>query len=479
LKKILNLIGILVVAAALLGACAPSVAVIQSAAAAAQNLDGSNVNVSVGQPAGAPPGGAGNPPPGASSGASSAETGLATASGAYTLDGGTKTLSDPSYTAAKEDQSGVYVINGGSLTLNNATVSTSGNTSSDENSSFYGLNAGVLAASASNLTMNGGTITTSGTGANGAFATGSGTSVALTNVVINATGDGGHGVMATQGGVMALTGVDITTSGAHSAPIATDRGGGTIIASGGTITTSGQDSPCYYSTGVLTITGSTCNATGSETVVIEGTNSVILTDSALASSVADKWGVMIYQSFSGDATGSDGVFTMSGGSLAYTDAGGPLFYVTNTTGNITLKGVQVSASSGTLLKAEGNDRWGTSGANGGTANFTADAQTLSGNFTADAISSLNLTLINASTLTGAINPENSAKAANLTLDASSTWTVTADSYLTCLTNPTISGTNISNIIGNGHTVYYDPGACPALSSMTYTLAGGGTLTPIQ
>jgi hypothetical protein len=420
----------------------------------------------------------GNPPPDAGTGSSNVEDGLSTATGAYSLDGGTASESGQTYTAANEDQSGVYVTNSGNLSLDNVTVTTSGNTSSDENSSFYGLNAGVLAASGSTIAMDGGSISTTGTGANGAFATGEGTIVNLTDVTITASGDGGHGVMATLGGVMNLTNVDMTTSGAHSAPIATDRGGGTITASGGTLATSGQDSPCYYSTGTLNISNSTCNATGSEAVVIEGANSVNLTDSTLISSVADKWGVMIYQSFSGDAQGTNGVFMMTGGSLS--DTNSPLFYITNTTGNITLKGVDVSAASRILIQAEGNDRWGTSGANGGTVVLNADAQALSGNIVADKISSVTVTLQNGSSLSGAINTDNTALAANLTLDSTSTWNVTADSYLTCLSDPDgISGTSITNITGNGHTVYYDATLCNQLNSQTYTLNGGGTLIPMQ
>jgi hypothetical protein len=189
--------------------------------------------------------------------------------------------------------------------------------------------------------------------------------VTLSNVTINATGDGVHGVMATLGGVVNLTEVDMTTSGAHSAPIATDRGGGTINAMGGTLNAIGQDSPCYYSTGTLNIQNSTCNATGSEAVVIEGANTVNLTDSTLTTGVTSKWGVMIYQSFSGDAQGSNGIFTMTGGSLSDTDASSPLFYVTNTNGTITLNGVDFSAVSGILVQVEGNDRWGTNGSNCG------------------------------------------------------------------------------------------------------------------
>jgi hypothetical protein len=489
MRKTLPIISLVLLVALLLGACSSVATATTTTNSTSSDTSGTTVETSQsapsqaqgvppnGEPPGAPPNSA---PPGTATGGSNVEDGLSTATGAYTVDGSTETQTDQTYTASNEDQSGVYAINGGNLTLNNVTVETSGNTSSDENSSFYGLNAGILATSGSKITVNGGTISTTGTGANGAFATGDGTTVNLFDVTINATGDGGHGVMITLGGAMTLTDVDITTTGAHSAPIATDRGGGTITATGGTITTSGQDSPCYYSTGELTISNSTCYATGSESVVIEGANSVTLTDSNLTSEIASKWGVMIYQSFSGDAEGNEGVFTMTGGSLAHTASDGPLFYVTNTTAYITLNAVNVNATSGTLLRAEGNDRWGTSGANGGIVFLNADKQTLAGDLSADAISSLTISLQNGSTLMGAVNADDSAKSANLTLDESSTWYVTADSHLTCLTDSNgISDTIVTNIIGNGYTAYYNANTCPSLSGQTYELTNGGTLQPAE
>jgi hypothetical protein len=397
------------------------------------------------------------------------------------VDEKTETQMDQTYSASNNDQSAVYVINGGNLTLTNATITTSGNTSSTDNSSFYGLNAGVLATSGSTINMLSSSVTTSGTGANGVFATGSGSSVTLSNVTITATGDGGHGAMASDGGSLTLDSVDITTSGTSAAPIATDRGGGTITFSGGTVTTSGMNSPCLYSTGNFTVTGLTCTSTGSESAVIEGANSITLTDSSLTSSMDNKWGVMIYQSMSGDAQGTEGTFNMTGGTLANTATTGPLFFVTNSTAYITLKGVNITLGSGVLVEAGGTTKWGTSGSNGGTANLTADGQTLTGNFvTDDAISSIIASLTNGSSLTGAINTANKAKEVNLTLDASSGWTVTADSYLNCLTDTGgISGTSVSNITGNGHTVYYNASTCSSLAGQTYTLNGGGCLTPSE
>lgn len=268
-----------------------------------------------------------------------------------------------------------------------------------------------------------------------------------------------------------------SSSGSGSVPAVYSQSGGTISVTGGTMSCSGQNSPCLYSTGSITASGLTCSSTGAEMAVVEGSNSITLTNTSLSSSKADKWGVMIYQSMSGDATGTNGTFTMTGGSLSYTSATGPLFYVTNSTGNITVTGATVSAGSGILIKAASGD-WGTSGSNGGTVVFTADGETLAGNLVADSISSITAVLQNGTSLTGAIDSAHTAGTANLTLDATSAWTVTANSYLTCLSDTSgISGTSISNITGNSYIVYYKSSSCSALGGLTYSLAGGGTLQP--
>jgi hypothetical protein len=297
--------------------------------------------------------------------------------------------------------------------------------------------------------------------------------VTVTNAAIKATGQYAHGAMASGGGTVTVTDTTISTAGANSGAIATDRGGGAITVSGGSVTTSGQDSPAIYSTGAISATGGTYTATGAEAAVIEGANSLTLTDATLTSSKADKWGVLIYQSMSGDASGTKGTFTMTGGSLSYTASTGPLFYVTNSTGVITLKGVTVTAAGGVLVKAAAGN-WGTSGSNGGTVVFTADGETLTGDLVSDSSSSIAATLKNGTTLTGMID------SASLTLDATSVWNVTGDSQLTSLSDASgISGTVITNIKGNGHTVYYDASlaANSALGGRTYSLAGGGQLKP--
>lgn len=391
--------------------------------------------------------------------------------------GGSQTRSDLTINAKELDQSGILVTESGTLNLTKSKITTSGDTSSQDSSSFVELNAAVLATGASTINLTDSTITTTGTGANGAFALGERSSVALSNVIIDATADGAHGVMATKGGTVTLKDVDITTRGQSSGALATDRGSGTISAQGGAITTSGMNSPAIYSTGVITVTNAVMSATGAESAVIEGANSIDVRNSTLTSSKEDKWGVMIYQSMSGDAEGTRGTFNMSGGELSNTASKGPLFYITNSTGIINLKGVTATAASGELILA-GANRWGMEGKNGGSVVLNADSQNLAGSVIADSISSVEINLRNGSSLKGAVNPANTAKAIILTLDGNSIWNVTANSYISSISDPDgITGTTVTNIKGNGFTVYYNVNGCPELGGKTYTLSEGGTLTP--
>jgi hypothetical protein len=106
---------------------------------------------------GAPPG----DPPGGSGGGGGSSAPI-TAKGAYVHGTGATSASGKSYDASAGNTSGV-LNTGGWLTLDKAAISTSGASSSSDQSSFYGLDAGVL-AKAGSLTMNGGSVTTTETG---------------------------------------------------------------------------------------------------------------------------------------------------------------------------------------------------------------------------------------------------------------------------------------------------------------------------
>ncbi|MCR5689114.1 MAG: hypothetical protein K6G71_02585, partial [Clostridiales bacterium] len=163
--------------------------------------------------------------------------------------------------------------------------------------------------------------------------------------------------------------------------------------------------------------------------------------------------IMIYQSMSGDAASGTSTFTMTDGSL--TSKSGHVFHVTNTNAVITLSGVRiVNSDSENVLLSVCDDGW-----NGGnnTATLNASAQTLDGAILVGDNSTLTLDLSNGSTFTGCIGGSITNAAGdtvstevgtvNVTLDSSSTWTLTADTYVT-----SFSG-SASNVVTNGYKLY--------------------------
>lgn len=346
----------------------------------------------------------------------------------YKLNSGSATQTDQTYTTSAADTCGVWVTKGASLTLTNPTVITSGDTSSGDDSSFYGLNAAILASAGGTIQLTGGAVTTTGKGANGVFATGSGSTVTMSDVTINCTGQLGHGVDATDAGTLIIKNVTATTTGSNGSVIATDRGSGTIDVVGGTYIAGGRDSAGIYSTGKITVANAKVGATGGEAVVVEGGNSTTLTDVELfgAKGAKDR-GIMIYNSQSGDAESGKSYFSMTGGSYTWPSTSGPAFFVTNQTTTITLTGAVINSSAEKLVYAAAAD-WGKSGLNGGTAIFVANQEALTGDLIADSISSIEASLNQGTTLIGAANR------VKMAIDETSAWIIDGDSAVTGLSN---------------------------------------------
>ena len=408
---------------------------------------------------------------------SGSDTGDITLSGKLTIDGETSSSDGESITSSDENQNAVLVTNSGSLTLSNATVTKSGDTTSDDESNFYGVNAIVCAAGGSTIAINGTSVLTSSSeGSNAIFATGEDSEINISGAEIHTTGNSARGLDATYGGKITASDMKITTEGAHCAAVATDRGEGTITISDSSLSCSGDGSPCIYSTGNITANNVTGTATGSQICVIEGKNSITLNNCTLTG--AGKNGIMLYQSTSGDAAEGTSILT-SNDSKLITTSEGEMFYITNTDAVINLKNTVLSFTSEILLNASGNNtnNWGEEGSNGGDVTLNASNQILEGDITCDSISTAAIVLSSGSSLTGAIDTADTGNV-TISLDDTSIWNVTGNSYITVITD---SLSDLSNIKSNGYTVYYDSSnsANEWLNCETITLSGGGKLMPMQ
>ena len=356
------------------------------------------------------------------------------------------------------------------VTITNSTVTKTGDSDGGDNCNFYGQNAAVLVEGGSTTTLTNLTVTSDAKGANGIFSyggnggqnggDGDGTKVIIKDTTITTTGDGAGGTMTTGGGTTNAYNLTVTTNGQSSAAIRTDRGGGTVYVDGGTYTSNGLGSPAIYSTAEIHVANATLVSNLSEGVCIEGLNSIELTDCDLTANNTKCNGnatfmdtIMIYQSMSGDAATGNSTFAMTGGSL--TSKNGHMFHVTNTNADIELNGVKLTnEDAANVLISVCDDGW-----NGGNnkATFNAKAQDLVGAVLVGNNSTLALNLTEGTTFEGYVNG-NIVNASNqtvstevgtvaVTLDNNSTWTLTADSYVT-----EFNGT-AANVIANGHTLY--------------------------
>ena len=379
------------------------------------------------------------------------------------------------YESTAADESALLISTNDAVTISNANVSKTGDSDGGDNCNFYGLNAAVLVKDGSTTTFTGATVTSDADGANGVFsyggnggqngAGGDGTTVIISDSTITTTGDGSGGIMTTGGGITKASNLTVETSGQSSAAIRTDRGGGTVTVDGGTYTTNGLGSPSIYSTADITVSNATLVSNLSEAVCIEGKNSITLVDCDMTASNTKTNGnatfldsIMIYQSMSGDADSGTSTFDMTGGSL--TSENGHVFHVTNTNAVISLNNVEITnKDSENILLSVCDDGW--NGAEN-IATVNAVKQTLEGTILVGSNSSLTLNLADGSSFTGSISGEitnskgdtvsTEVGEVNVTLDKNSTWTLTADTYITSFDG------DVSNIISNGYTLYVNGAA---------------------
>lgn len=375
------------------------------------------------------------------------------------------TLENKSYESSKSEENAISVSKA-NATLDNVKIIKTGDSTSGDNSNFYGTNSGIIAKYGATLTIKNSEISTDADGANGIFSYGGsattnnlssdGTIINISDTKITTTGDNAGGIMTTGGGITNSTNLDITTSGTSSAAIRSDRGGGTVTFNHGTYKTTGKGSPTIYSTAEIAVKNAKLIATASEGIVIEGKNSVSLenvtlidTNNELNGQSTTYKNIFLYQSMSGDAEGGEATFTSKNSNI--TTNKGDTLYVTNTTASITLENNTIINNDvdGYFLRVQ-KDSWGTSGKNGGDVTLTLKKQEVKGNTYIDNISTLNMMMTSNSYFEGSINSENIAKSIILKLNKSSKIKLTKDTYVTSLVD---EDTTYSNIDLNSYKLY--------------------------
>ena len=366
------------------------------------------------------------------------------------------------YKSANADENAILISGIVKSTLSNITIEKTGDSDGGDNTSFYGTNSGILAKDGAVVTLKNVTINTNATGANGVFSYGGsattnnsssdGTTINISDSTITTLKGNSGGIMTTGGGTTNAKNLTVTTNGQSSAAIRSDRGGGTVNVDGGTYTSNGVGSPAIYSTAEITVKNAKLISTTSEGVIIEGKNSITLenvelTDSNIKNVKSKTYkNIFIYQSMSGDA--SVGVATFTAKNSTITTNNGDSIYVSNTSAVINLENNKFinNDSNGYFFRAQ-KDSWGKEGSNGGKATLNLTNQEINGNIGVDEISSLVMNM-KSSSFKGMFDAKEGD--VKVTLDKTSTITLTGDSYITILDNEDSSNSNINL---NGYILY--------------------------
>ena len=362
-------------------------------------------------------------------------------------------LSSKTLESTTKDESVVYITKSGISITNSNLKKTSGDSSNTENSEFYGVNAAVL-VQGGEVTITGGTIQTSAKGANAICATNKG-NVIISETKITSTASGSaRGLHSTFGGSITASNVEITTTGGSCATLATDKGEGKVTCIECSLSIGGAGSPLIYSTGEISVSKTRGTATGAQMVVVEGKNTAsVLENSELKCNGngnrnnIDVSGVMLYQSFSGDAATGTSTFNCKNSQMeilssssVYSSA--PMFFITNTDSIINLENCSFSYGSNIFLSAKGTSAWGNSGSNGGVFTLNLKNQKIEGNFYIDEYSGVTINLVN-SQIKGTFNNDNNAAKLAIIIDKDSSITLTGNSYYTSITNEDSTGNNIN------------------------------------
>jgi hypothetical protein len=428
--------------------------------------------------------------------------------GVINIIGQSKVAEGGSVASIKPDVSAIFISRGGALTLKNVALTTSGPVSLIDDSRGSGLDSALLINESGQADMTGGKIDTSGLGANAAYVAGPGAKLSLQDVVIATTASNAHGVDAVDGAAFSGARLSISTMG-DNAPAIASRRAQPMTLSDLTLHTAASDSPLLRAAGDMTVTNAKGQAERDDGLAVLGARHVnlqtpdfqadgyaISVSGATPGASGDGGGpaaggpqgpiagpgadaasddpdsgkikpVASLLSTPAQATGAE--VTVNGGTLSGERA---VLSVSNAHAHIVLTGVALKSGSGLILKAAAGQT-GALGRNGGDADLELHGETVSGDFSTDVISSIRVSLLDQSHLTGRTTSNT-----DVTLDAGSDWTLVDDAHVGKLVVTGLASPDaIVNIRSGGHTLYYDPHRNPWLDHKTWPLPGGGQLTP--
>ncbi|CZR37637.1 uncharacterized protein FPRO_07172 [Fusarium proliferatum ET1] len=384
--------------------------------------------------------------------------------------------------ADKNDTSIVLVSKNADFAASYSTFIKSGYYSNLNWASFYGFNAAINVANNSVAILDHVNITVHNGAAN-VYSYGTGTVVNVTNSWLYSSGPVSHGLYASGNGTIHAKNLQHYSGGHRSSAFSGDSPAGYIYVEDSVSHVRGIGSATYYALGEIHATNVASVSEQGPVVFSDGKQKIYLKD---CSAQAGLLGGAVL--FSSSERRAGAVLDLEDTTIITTGKTMPGLWFGNVIANARLKSVQLNTASGILAVANFSQITQDFNYYGGyvdnpsmkaaEVSLNVLESSLSGDLIAYNKSSISLSLTQYSNWKGTARVGYKSASFGVSLDASSEWTLTADTTLQNFTN---LDTSNSNIQSRGYNIYYNSSASANkwLKSRTIKLPGGGKLEPIK
>lgn len=343
-----------------------------------------------------------------------------------------------------------------------------------------GVNAAVNVANGSIARLSNVNITVHNGAAN-VYSFGTGTDVYVDNAWLYSSGPVSHGIYASGNGTAHAQNVEIYTGGNRCSGFSGDNPAGYVHANNAIVHTDGIGSAVCYALGLCNMTNVIGHASQAPAMFSDGPQTGIWTNCDLTAGLLA--GTVMFSSMVKQSGAS---FTLDHSRLTTLGKTMPGLWFGNVAADAYIISSQINVTSGILAVANYSqvtqdfDYYASYADNPNLAPADAriyvDESALKGDLVAYNGSTIGLSLSNYSSWTGKAYSGYKKAEFGVSLDTTSTWTLTGN---VTLQNFTDTNTTLSNIFSKGYSISYNASAPAnsALGGKTYHLNGGGKAIP--
>ncbi len=369
--------------------------------------------------------------------------------------------------------SAVYATNGVRLVLTRIRLNKTSGSIPDADRRETGKNSVVLADGGSKVTMEFCEVNSHAQSADGVTASGEGTKVTLQEGMVSTSRNGSAALNATNNSKIIVQKTIVNTYSNQSPAFYTCKDG-TIEVTEAKGENAGQAAPSFYVSGG-TIKAEKCELSSAKWTIGSLDDGLMeLNENKLkAGSVC---GFLVYGADGKQREKrSAGTLILDKNEITVTE--GPLLFVTNAGGTISLSRNKISCKNDEVISVKA-DEWGSKGSNQGDATIELEKQALNGDIYVDSISSLVLTLKKSAKLNGSITGNASdSRNVKVFIKKGAKWNLKGDCYLSSISFEQPLEKGLKQLKGK-HVIYYDPNVDTELGGKEYK-TGGGVLRPIK